>query len=351
MAVPSFAWGAEPPAPIAIDYGAPDGCPDPQAFEAQVRGHLSSLRFAPGAGDGRTFEVRIEAGPPFVGRMTVRRAGVVEGSREIRADTCATVAETLALVVALAVDPDSVDAPDGAASAPLPIAPIHPAGPAPELPETPSPPSPASPPASPPVPRPLPQPRPGPPPHRTRDGQSRRSLPRAKPAFSLYAGADIVAATGASPKAAWGASPYVGWAGAGAIAPSVRLAVFRTLNSDIRVTGGNASFTWSGARLDGCVAVTTGSARWLGCTRLEAGTLEGAGSAIVNAHSAVRRWVAAGPLARAQWSFAPPLFADAEVGAMARVTVDRFYFLPDTTIYHVPFLGWVAGLGMGVRFW
>jgi hypothetical protein len=64
----------------------------------------------------------------------------------------------------------------------------------------------------------------------------------------------------------------------------------------------------------------------------------------------VRPWFAAGALARAEWSFLAPLFVDAELGLRARVTDDRFYFAPDTTVYRVPVFASTEGVGVGAHF-
>jgi hypothetical protein len=87
------------------------------------------------------------------------------------------------------------------------------------------------------------------------------------------------------------------------------------------------------------------------CARVEAGTLEVGGKDVPSPRKALTPWLAAGPLARAQWSFLSWAFVDAEVGLLVRVTQDRFYFKStNTTAYQVPLTGVTAGAGVGVHF-
>jgi hypothetical protein len=61
-------------------------------------------------------------------------------------------------------------------------------------------------------------------------------------------------------------------------------------------------------------------------------------------------WLSAGALARSEWTFFEPLFLNVEAGGNVRATNDRFYFLPDTTVYQVPWLGLSAAGGIGAHF-
>ena len=86
------------------------------------------------------------------------------------------------------------------------------------------------------------------------------------------------------------------------------------------------------------------------CARLEAGALEGdgeRGGRARNAASPLARRGSAGPRG---WTFLPPVFLEAEVGALLRPTNDRFYFQPDTTVYQVPLFAMSAGVGLGAHF-
>ncbi len=74
------------------------------------------------------------------------------------------------------------------------------------------------------------------------------------------------------------------------------------------------------------------------------------GSQVANGASKLRPWVATGGVARVEVQALGPFLLDVEVGAMLRETADRFYFVPSTTVYQVPLVGAVVGLGAAVRF-
>jgi hypothetical protein len=79
--------------------------------------------------------------------------------------------------------------------------------------------------------------------------------------------------------------------------------------------------------------------------------LEATGWGVRAARDQTSGWFALGPLARGELFLASPLFIEAEVAAMAHVTKDRFYFLPDTTAaFESPLLGAYASVGVGVLF-
>jgi hypothetical protein len=61
-------------------------------------------------------------------------------------------------------------------------------------------------------------------------------------------------------------------------------------------------------------------------------------------------WLAAGPIGHLEWMLLGSLFVGAQVGPTFRLTTDRFYFLPDTTAYHVPVAGADLEAGIGVLF-
>jgi hypothetical protein len=330
----AVAWADDVGEPIRLEYVAADGCPDRASFEARVQAHTTRARFVDD-GQGRTFELRLGAGQSPGGQMTVRRAGAGEGTRQVHASTCSEAADALALMVALAIDPSAVLVPPPATSAsspaPMPAAPWESAysvaGPPPAAPAV-------VPPAAP-------------------DRGETAPPSQAPPARSLSLGADLVIAQGVAPTALVGASPFVGWRSVtrSAIAPSIRAAFLRASSSEVDVTGGSATFVWTVGSVDGCIlSWPRGSARVLACARVEGGTLQGTGAKIPGAHSNTRTWLAAGPLARGEWDVLAPLFLEADVAALVHITADRFYFVPDTTVYEVPLVGIVASAGVGVHF-
>jgi hypothetical protein len=330
--------------PIQLEYSAPPGCPDRAAFEAHVRALTAKARFEVARPGVRTFDVRIEAGAPLRGTMLLYRGNVVEGRRVVQADRCSDVDDALTLMVALAIDPQASLTPVSAGSAAPPSS-------------IPSAPSAAESASAAPVPQPVP-PRPPPPPTRqsaaaAQDDSRSGPVPTRQPE-TLSIGVGLALASGVAPGVLVGASPSVEWrSGARSlVAPALRLAFVRTSSGTFDAGGGAASFTWTVGRLDGCGLdwPPAASLHLLGCARVEAGVVDAVGSGIVGAHGSTRAWFAAGPLMRVEWAFLPPMYLDADVAPMFRVTADRFYFLPSSTIYEVPYAGLDASVGVGVHF-
>jgi hypothetical protein len=338
VAMQAMASGEEGREAVRLVYASDPGCPDRASFEARVLARTTRASFD-GSGDGRrTFEVTLQAGARPSGRLTVLRDGVVEGAREVGAETCLDVAEVLALGAALAIDPALVAGP---APPSAPTAPPPPATP------TPAPPS-VSMPASAPAPASAPVPPASGAPESTL--QAKSSLPH-----TFWLGEGVAVAAGVTPITLVAVAPAVGWrtTRASVWSPSVTLSFLRASTGTLAVTGGEASFTWTVGRADGCLlSWPAGSpARLLACARVEAGTLDAAGSQVPSARSSTRAWVTVGPLVRGEWELLAPLFLAAEGAVLVHVIDDRFYFQPgDTTVFAVPLAGAEAAAILGVHF-
>jgi hypothetical protein len=109
-AAPAHAQAAAPE-PIALEYTAPGGCPDADAFFAGVRARANAVRAAHAE---RLFRVAISADR---GTLDIV-AGDGTTTREVTGATCAETASALALVAALAIE-NRVAAPT-----PVPPAPV-----------------------------------------------------------------------------------------------------------------------------------------------------------------------------------------------------------------------------------
>jgi hypothetical protein len=297
--------------PIRLVYHASSDCPDEATFVARVRERTTRVRLASAGEVARTFTVVVESGRAPLGRIAVQSSDHREAARQVQADTCSDVVDALALMVALAIDPGAVNPvpaapPEGSAAASAPASSLAPTA-------------------------------------------------RSHDDGGMLGGVDFALATDVMPQLVLAGSPYVGWRATGArlFAPSFRLSFIRARSGTLDVTGGTATFTWTVGRLDGCpIAWPRGVLRVSECVRLEGGTLEVAGGMGVTAsRTSTRGWAAVGPLARAEWALLPPVFVDAEAGALVRVTQDRFYFNPGmATAFEVPALGVTAGVGVGVLF-
>jgi hypothetical protein len=326
---------------IQFNYRSSDGCPDRTTFIARVRARTTRAEFTnPGTGarEGSVFDVEVDAGPPAYGRVTVGDPHRPDGTRRVQADTCDEVVDALALVVALAIDPSPPSAP---------LAPVDGGPPAPE--------AAVSLPVAPPVPSPPVEARATP----TARGATEESRPPSAPArhtppVGLSAGLDAAADVGVAPATLVGLSVYAGWQSTSTtlVSPAFRLAFDRAQSGTLSAPGGTAAFTWTVGRLDACpFARGSHGLRVRACARVESGALEVAGGDIVAAQTKTRFWLATGALARGQWTFFEPLFLNVEAGANVRATSDRFFYLPNTTVYRVSWVGASAAAGLGAYFW
>ncbi len=209
-----------PDEPIRLEYRATFGCPDEANFLERVRARTASVRFVREGAPARVFSVTLAAGPPSWGSVTICNRDREEGARRLEADSCDHVADGVALMVALAVDPHAVARPAPATaeieasvvpqSAEVPDASSAtvedvdgaPPLPAPHL-ETPD--------AAPPPLSPLPPK----PPLRYETGQTRRPSSLEILVRHLFVDADAMLATGVSPKTLIAGAPYLGWRSSG----------------------------------------------------------------------------------------------------------------------------------------
>lgn len=328
--------------PIRLTYQASAGCPDEGGFWARVRAQTVPLHPSTAQEAAPAVQVVLDAGPPATGRVAIMRSGQPSGTRSLQGDNCADVADAIALVVALAIDPRVRSSHDGVALGPYPAL----AGPS-LFPSSPSRASRSSALVAQEVPA-------APSTTRIEDRRATGVATGSLGRHAAYAGADFVVAGGASPNALVTGSPYLGWRAnrSAWFDPSLRLAFLRAGTGAVDVpAGGTATFVLTVGQLDACPVAWSGAAvRATACARLEAGALDAAGGSVAGAERSLRPWIAAGPMARAEWLLAPPFFLGAEAGALFRVIQDTFEFRPNIQVYRVPAVGLSAGAGLGVDF-
>ena len=113
-----------PVAPVRLEYHAPDACPDERAFVARVRSRTTRFVLAGADATGgdevaRSFSVDVSTTPHGVeGRLTSLEATrtPAPATRVVAGETCDEVVDALALITALAVDPNA-----STAFAPAPV--------------------------------------------------------------------------------------------------------------------------------------------------------------------------------------------------------------------------------------
>jgi len=312
------------------------------------------MRLASPTESARTFEVSLRAGlspgRSSSGRLTIREGGRDEGSRDVDATTCTDVADAIALVVALAIDPRALAKPvsratESAALSDAGLSDAETDASSTNASSISASPADAGPvdllvvvaPPPPPAPTALPEPSSDSPSEPPAEASPRRPL-------GFFAGVDFSTTTGVAPSLVFGPSPYLGWR-------FLRLSFVRSATTTLAGGEGSSRFTWTVGRIDACpLTVVAGAFRASVCARVEAGELEAEGVTVKEPRDRTSGWLAFAPLVRAEWSFLGPLFLDAEAVVPFRVTADRFYLVSGATVEEVPVVGFTGSAGLGVHF-
>jgi hypothetical protein len=303
---------------IHLEFQAPAGCPDEDAFLAELR-----TRTHPPASGRRVvgdLAVRLSlTSGGATATLEIRTRGKTVGSRTLAGRTCKDVVAAVALAAALDLEAIAEDA---AEAAPPPVAP--------------------------PPPPPPPRPPPPPPP------------PRARWSWRLALGAQASVTSGVVPGALFGVPLFaeLGTRPRGPLSPSFRVWALPSLPRSADELA-SLRFTWLVGGLDVC-PVRLG---WpvLGirpCARVAAGTLRATPERVPLGVSfdqeVTRPWVSAGGVARAEWEPSPLLFFEIEGAAFASVVREQLVFVGNgaasVLVYRVPPAGLSAGAGLGVHF-
>jgi hypothetical protein len=116
------------PAPAALDYQAPSGCPTASAFKDAIAARGGDLAAPSSPGEARMLVVSIrKQADGYAGAFQVREPEGVTGARQLRGVTCAEVADALAVVAAIELRGEAGDT----RAAPAPISPVASDPPAP----------------------------------------------------------------------------------------------------------------------------------------------------------------------------------------------------------------------------
>jgi hypothetical protein len=356
-----LAWAEGVGEPIYLDYHSPEGCPDETAFVARIRERTTAARFVERGEAARTFVVSLKTGSPASGSVAVIEGEQGEGARRLEADSCEHLADALALIVALALDPHALAAPAAAPPATDSGAIFDSGGVSSSKADleasTPAPPmdlADAGPPVS--------------------FGSPGADAPRA-PSISVegappspqrvpsdhhfFVGGDFVLAANITPAPLYTGSPYVGWRYTrfSQVGPTVRASFLRAESNGASVLGGAAlNFSWTLGRIDGCATVwPRGRVKLSPCARFEAGALDVTSSTFsssgVHPLTPSGPWVALGGLGRVEVTLLGPLSFDSEVGAIFPLSAGNFVINPSrTSAYKVPYAGLEAGTGLGLSF-
>ena len=369
---------ADDMASVHIELHGPAECPDGAAFFADIHSRTSRVRLsAPGQPVDVALLVTIEdrSDRLFDGELELETTSGSSSRRRLSGETCIAVESGLALVAALAIDPDAstgavpqgVSRPPAAAPSPPPappppaprMMPAHIVQPAPSLPAA----------AVSPTVRTTrgvsdsgPDERsslaysPSPPPPPTPAAPPKASVPaRWRTSAGVYGGFLGVSAPGLVADGAIFGDLLLDRSSV--LSPSFHLAAHRTLESTDSLGGsGRGSFAWTYARAEVCPLRLTFASPFAlrPCAFFDLGLLSADGSGEAPAKSPVEPWAAAGGLVRLDWTL--PLSTrwavvlDAEGGVLLPIVRKSFGFDNSTTRYEAPILAGTAALGAGVRF-
>jgi hypothetical protein len=329
LAVTTLARAQHDEQPVRIAYTAPADCPAENVFFAQVRARAFRVRRATDDEAARAVTIAIATSDgKRMGKVVIEAPDATRAEREVVGENCDQVVAALALITALALDPNALTEP----AAPMA--------------ETPSADASAPPPSIPASLRPSPSP------------------VEASHSWHLALAADVAAVVGVSPRVIVGV-PLVVEASAGSsgwFSPTLRVGFERASSGAIGTQGtpgssfltgpAEVTFTWTVGFLEACpVGWTVGDVRIEPCARLEAGTLEGASYQVTPSHDVSSAWLDVGAVGRAEWQVFRPLFLELQAGLRVPVIQGRFIFEPDSTIYEPAVLGSVVSGGLGARIW
>lgn len=317
----------EPVEAIRIVYDAPAGCPDAAAFMSQIRARTPRFRAPTIDEQSRVLTVKIERGAATSeGHLRMRALDGQETARDVQGATCEEVTSALALIAAVAIDPEANAEAQAPSNAPAPVILV------PSFPLA-GPPSPPPPPAPPRIVR------------RPRAEVSR---------WRLAAGAELALAFATAPSTLVGFRGFLDVRRVGPTSwqPSARLSFVTTNGAEVATSLGTARISWTSGRADACLfRVPARSAFGVEpCAFFELGALRGSGSNTEDPANQTPVWAAPGALLRASGVLFERLILEAEGGAGAPLVRDRFFFGPDATAFRVQSVTGSFAVGVGVRF-
>jgi hypothetical protein len=137
-----------------------------------------------------------------------------------------------------------------------------------------------------------------------------------------------------------------------AVSPHLRLSFEYSRSSSAVESVGTARFTWIAAMAQACHAEQV-LERTLSvpiCAGFEWGRIEASGSDAPNAQTQRQTWIALDAELGLRWfPWSAPVFVDFEAGLQFPLKRARFYFAPNTTVYTTPRLAQFVGVGAGAR--
>jgi len=309
--------GADEPRRYRLDYGAPASCPKEEEFVAAVRVRAAAaervMSGAPGVSARVTLTVE---GADAHGAIAVQGpAGSIE--RAVDAPDCAQVARALALILALAIEPDATPPPSAADVQEPPNTNTH-AEPIATSSST------------------------------SLEIQDRKSAqpPGASPWFGVGANVGLSGGVAPNPALQEGFFLEFGRGHARGLLANVRLAAIHAHGSE-PADSGTADFDLLALRASSCpYRLTNESPALDACVSFDFGRLQARGSNTLSPETGSASWFGPGVFFRATVRALPALLIQLELGALTPLAHDRFYFGPTETVHRIPALSGYGGLNL-----
>jgi hypothetical protein len=331
---------------VPIDFDAPVGCSDAEAFRRGLTARLARTE-APEAGAGLRLRVRlVRVGARVQGELRLVRGPGATDTRRVEGATCDEVVAVLALTAALALEmsepPATTPTASSTSTATLAAANANAnANATVNVTVTPSAsPSVASRPAA------------------VAANEPRTARPAASAAalrmgWGLEAGAGGVLARVLGPGVSFGGALMVGVTrrSGRAVAPSLRLALLY-LPRDFQAAPGDVAATLSAASLAACPGwgLARGAFQAQACARGVAGWLTATDRGVSNPRSATRGWYSAGAFLRGGAAVGAGFSVELEAGVDALLVQRRFVTTtPLRSVAESPAVSVLVGLGLSRR--
>ncbi len=312
---------------IKLTYQAPEGCPSRDEFSSEVSARTAEVRFVETDAD-RVFAVSIRTeGEDLVGSLEIATGGSPSATREIRGETCESVALAIAITTALAIDPEADTRPEPVAQTKT------------------SPPAPA------------PVERPAAPRAKVKQVHGERPpLERRQPSGAhLDVGAVLTATWGPAPEPLITPAPFVQieLPGSGAWSPLFRAEAIIAESGVLGPDFDAATFRWYSLRVQACPLrwSPAGAIALRSCATLDAGAIHARGHGVADPRSQTRGWISPGLSGRFSWLWTRFAFVEASAGAQFALSrYDYVFQSPHRRIYQSPAVSPAFELGVGLRF-
>ena len=320
--------------PVRVDYRSEGQCPSGAAFFGEVRARTDKVRSATEGEPARVLRVEVQEGAKdSQGSLVVVGAdGAASSVRRVRATTCDDVVRALALVAALAIDPEAKTAPRVDPS-PLPQAPDAEPPPSATAPDAATETGASTDAGASPPPRTIARNAPTAPPKPLEPPE-----PPAKTAVSLGLGLGLEGATVLEARPSPVLVLGLDVARNRLLSPWLALRLARSFEGEAATSAGTAKLVFSSAALEGCpLRLRLAEPLALSpCARVAFGFVEAEGAGITTPASALRGWGDVGMHARAALHLAGPVHLDGHVGARFPLFRDTYFVDAATTLYEIP---------------